>query len=285
MIQSMTGFGKHVIQLPSKKISVELKSLNSKSLDLNARMPSSYREKELELRKTIAGALKRGKVDFSLYIEFTGDETSAEVNEAAVKNYMNQLRSIADGDDIQLMEMALRMPDSLKTEREDIEPGEYEAIQRAVQEALKEIADFRSDEGSILEKDFLLRIQNLQILLGQVEQMDPDRQIEVRKRLEKAVADIQADLDENRFEQELVYYLEKYDITEEKVRLDNHLNYFATSLNSKESNGKKLGFIAQEIGREINTIGSKANYAPMQQLVVQMKDELEKIKEQMLNVL
>jgi len=285
MIQSMTGFGKHVIQLPSKKISVELKSLNSKSLDLNARMPSSYREKELELRKTIAGALKRGKVDFNLYIEFTGDETSAEVNEAAVKNYMNQLRSIADGDDIQLMEMALRMPDSLKTEREDIEPGEYEAIQHAVQEALKEIADFRSDEGSILEKDFLLRIQNLQILLGQVEQMDPDRQIEVRKRLEKAVADIQADLDENRFEQELVYYLEKYDITEEKVRLDNHLNYFATSLNSKESNGKKLGFIAQEIGREINTIGSKANYAPMQQLVVQMKDELEKIKEQMLNVL
>ncbi len=285
MIQSMTGFGKHVIQLPSKKITVELKSLNSKSLDLNARMPSAYREKELELRKTIASSLARGKVDFSLYVEFTGNETSAEVNETAVKNYMNQLRSIADGDDLRLLEMALRMPDSLKTEREDIEADEYEAIQLAVKEALKEINNFRSEEGSILEKEFLLRIQNLQILLGKVEQMDPDRQSDVRNRLEKAVSDLQADVDENRFEQELVYYLEKYDITEEKVRLDNHLNYFATTLNSKDSNGKKLGFIAQEIGREINTIGSKANYAPMQQLVVQMKDELEKIKEQMLNVL
>lgn len=285
MIQSMTGFGKYVIQLPSKKITVELKSLNSKSLDLNARMPSAYREKELEIRKNIAASLARGKVDFSLYVEFTGNETSAEVNEAAVKNYMKQLRSIADGDDLRLLEMALRMPDSLKTEREDIEADEYESIQLAVKEALKEINNFRSEEGSVLEKDFLLRIQNLQILLGKVEQMDPDRQSDVRNRLEKAVSDLQADVDENRFEQELVYYLEKYDITEEKVRLDNHLNYFATTLNSKDSNGKKLGFIAQEIGREINTIGSKANYAPMQQLVVQMKDELEKIKEQMLNVL
>ncbi len=285
MIQSMTGFGKHVIQLPSKKITVELKSLNSKSLDLNARMPSAYREKELELRKFIAASLARGKVDFSLYVEFTGNETSAEVNEMAVKNYMKQLRSIADGDDLRLLEMALRMPDSLKTEREDIEADEYESIKLAVKEALREINNFRSEEGSMLEKDFLLRIQNLQILLGKVEQMDPNRQSDVRTRLEKAVSDLQADVDENRFEQELVYYLEKYDITEEKVRLDNHLNYFATTLNSKDSNGKKLGFIAQEIGREINTIGSKANYAPMQQLVVQMKDELEKIKEQMLNVL
>lgn len=285
MIQSMTGFGKYVIQLPSKKITVELKSLNSKSLDLNARLPSAYREKELEIRKAIAVSLARGKVDFSLYVEFTGNETSAEVNEAAVKNYMKQLRSIADGDDLRLLEMALRMPDSLKTEREDIEADEYESIQLAVKEALKEINNFRSEEGSILEKDFLLRIQNLQILLGKVGQMDPDRQSDVRNRLEKAVTDLQADVDQNRFEQELVYYLEKYDITEEKVRLDNHLNYFATTLNSKDSNGKKLGFIAQEIGREINTIGSKANYAPMQQLVVQMKDELEKIKEQMLNVL
>ncbi len=285
MIQSMTGFGKHVIQLPSKKITVELKSLNSKSLDLNARMPSAYREKELELRKFIAASLDRGKVDFSLYVEFTGNETSAEVNEVAVKNYMRQLRSIADGDDLRLLEMALRMPDSLKTEREDIEADEYESIQLAVKEALKEINIFRSEEGRVLEKDFLLRIQNLQILLGKVEQMDPDRQSDVRIRLEKAISDLKTDVDENRFEQELVYYLEKYDITEEKVRLDNHLNYFATTLNSTDSNGKKLGFIAQEIGREINTIGSKANYAPMQQLVVQMKDELEKIKEQMLNVL
>ena len=285
MIQSMTGFGKHVIQLPSKKITVELKSLNSKSLDLNARMPSAYREKELEIRKTIASALVRGKVDFNLYVEFTGKETSAEVNEVAIVAYMDQLRSIADGDDLRLLEMALRMPDALKTERADIDADEYNTIGLAVKEALKEIKTFRSEEGLVLEKDFLLRIQNLQLLLGKVEQMDPDRQSDVRNRLEKAVVDLKADVDENRFEQELVYYLEKYDITEEKVRLENHLNYFATTLGSKDSNGKKLGFIAQEIGREINTIGSKANYAPMQQLVVQMKDELEKIKEQMLNVL
>ncbi|MGB7393598.1 MAG: YicC/YloC family endoribonuclease [Pricia sp.] len=285
MIQSMTGFGKHVIQLPSKKITVELKSLNSKSLDLNARMPSAYREKELELRKTIARSLARGKVDFNLYVEFTGGETSVEVNDGAVKNYMKQLRAIADGDDLRLLDMALRMPDALKTEREDIDEDEFEAIDTAVKEALEEINGFRSEEGRVLEKDFLQRIQNIQILLGKVEQMDPDRQSDVRQRLEKALADLQADVDANRFEQELIYYLEKYDITEEKVRLANHLNYFAETLNSDDSNGKKLGFISQEIGREINTIGSKANYAPMQQLVVQMKDELEKIKEQMLNVL
>ncbi|MBU2948094.1 YicC/YloC family endoribonuclease [Zobellia uliginosa] len=285
MIQSMTGFGKHVIQLPTKKITVELKSLNSKSLDLNARMPSAYREKELELRKTIASSLMRGKVDFGLYIELTSGETSTEVNEAAVKNYMKQLKAIADGDEIKLLDMALRMPDSLKTAREDIDEAEYESIKLAVQEALKDINTFRSEEGQVLENDFLERIKNLQDLLEKVKAMDPDRQSDVRERLNKAVSDLKTDLDANRFEQELIYYLEKYDITEEKVRLANHLDYFTSTLNSNDSNGKKLGFIAQEIGREINTIGSKANYAPMQQLVVQMKDELEKIKEQMLNVL
>ena len=281
----MTGFGKHVIQLPTKKITVELKSLNSKSLDLNARMPSAYREKELELRKTIASSLSRGKVDFGLYVEFTGDETSAEVNELAVKNYMNQLRSIAGGDELKLLDMALRMPDALKTEREDIDEEEFGHIQTAVSEALKEINKFRTEEGEVLERDFLMRIENLQNLLKRVETMDPDRQKEVRERLNKAVSDIKADVDANRFEQELIYYLEKYDITEEKVRLANHLKYFSETLGTSDSNGKKLGFISQEIGREINTIGSKANYSPMQQLVVQMKDELEKIKEQMLNVL
>ncbi len=285
MIQSMTGFGKHVIQLPTKKITVELKSLNSKSLDLNARMPSAYREKELELRKTIASSLSRGKVDFGLYVEFTGDETSAEVNELAVKNYMNQLRSIAGGDELKLLDMALRMPDALKTEREDIDEEEFGHIQTAVSEALKEINKFRTEEGEVLERDFLMRIENLQNLLKRVETMDPDRQKEVRERLNKAVSDIKADVDANRFEQELIYYLEKYDITEEKVRLANHLKYFSETLGTSDSNGKKLGFISQEIGREINTIGSKANYSPMQQLVVQMKDELEKIKEQLFNVL
>lgn len=285
MIQSMTGFGKHVVQLPSKKITIELKSLNSKNLDINARLPQFYREKELELRKIIAAALNRGKVDFNLYVEITGEETTAEVNTGVVKNYMEQLSEIAKGDDIKLLEMALRMPDTLKTDKDEIDEEEYKAITDALNEAVAKMVEFRNEEGKVLEEDFVARLNNLNELLEAVKTMDPERLGTVRERLEKAVADLKIELDANRFEQELIYYLEKYDITEEKVRLANHLKYFETTLNSTESNGKKLGFISQEIGREINTIGSKANYAPMQQLVVQMKDELEKIKEQMLNVL
>ena len=209
MIQSMTGFGKYVIQLPSKKITVELKSLNSKSLDLNARMPSAYREKELELRKTIADVLVRGKVDFGLYVEFTGSETAAQVNEAAVRQYMKQLNSIASGDDLRLLEMALRMPDAMKTEREDIDEEEYESIQLALTEALKEITLFRTEEGAVLENDFLQRINVLQQLLAEVIKMDPQRQGTIRERLEKAVSDLKAEVDANRFEQELIFYLEK----------------------------------------------------------------------------
>ncbi|MFT5940793.1 MAG: hypothetical protein ACI9AV_000948 [Sediminicola sp.] len=285
MIQSMTGFGKYVVQLPSKKITIEIKSLNSKSLDLNARIPSAYREKELDLRKIIASSLERGKVDFGLYMESTGNETSSVINEVVVKSYIQQLRAIAEGDDVKLLEMAVRLPDALKTERDDIDEEEYNAILEALKNALKEINIFRSEEGQVLEKDFFDRIATLNRLLEEVKDMDKDRLSMVRERLGKAVADLKTDLDSNRFEQELIYYLEKYDITEEKVRLANHLDYFVSALKSDDSNGKKLGFISQEIGREINTIGSKANYAPMQQLVVQMKDELEKIKEQMLNVL
>ncbi|AWX44721.1 UPF0701 protein YicC [Flagellimonas maritima] len=285
MIQSMTGFGKHVVQLPSKKITIELKSLNSKNLDINTRIPQSYREKELELRKMIANVLVRGKVDFGLYVEITGEETTAEVNQVVVKQYMQQLAKIASGDDLKLLEMALRMPDTMKTDKGDIDETEYESIKGAMVQALTKIIAFRNEEGEDLKKDFMTRLKNLRTLLGEVNKMDPERLDTVRERLEKAVSDLKVDLDANRFEQELIYYLEKYDITEEKVRLTNHLNYFEATLQSKDSNGKKLGFIAQEIGREINTIGSKANYAPMQQLVVQMKDELEKIKEQMLNVL
>ena len=281
----MTGFGKHVIQLPSKKITIEIKSLNSKSLDLNARIPSTYREKELELRRTIAGSLVRGKIDFSLYIENTGAETSSEVNEVVVRQYMKQLGHIVSGDEMGLLEIAMRMPDTIKTEREDNDEEEYKVIKESLEEALKEINIFRTEEGKVLETDFEARIDVLKDLLDKVAQMDPDRLLTIRERLEKAVADLKTNLDTNRFEQELIYYLEKYDITEEKVRLLNHLDYFASTLKSDDSNGKKLGFISQEIGREINTIGSKANFAPMQQLVVQMKDELEKIKEQMLNVL
>ena len=215
MIQSMTGFGKYVMQLPTKKITIEIKSLNSKSIDLNARMPSSYREKELELRKIIAASLQRGKVDFSLYLEVTGDQTSAQVNETVVKQYMKQLKAIAGGDDLKLLEMALRFPDTMKTDKEDIDEDEYAAILEALEGALAEINTFRSEEGSVLEKDFVARIAELESLLHQVIEMDPDRQSTIRERLEKAVQDVKAEVDANRFEQELIYYLEKYDITEE----------------------------------------------------------------------
>jgi len=285
MIQSMTGYGKSVVQLPTKKITVEIKSLNSKSLDLNARTPSAYREKELEIRNMLSKSLERGKVDFNLYVEVTGEETNTVINEAVVKQYMKQLGNIVNADDAELLKLAMRMPDTLKTEREEIDETEFTHILDAVNEALVAINEYRSDEGAVLLKDFVDRIENIDSLLKQVMQIDPDRMANVKERLHKAVSDLKEKVDENRFEQELIYYLEKYDITEEHVRLQNHLNYFKEAIHSDDSNGKKLGFITQEIGREINTIGSKANFAAMQQLVVQMKDELEKIKEQALNVL
>lgn len=285
MIQSMTGYGKSTIQLPTKKISIELKSLNSKNLDLNARMPSMYREKELTIRKFVASNLTRGKIDFSLYMEMTGEETSAQINEGVLKKYMNQLKNIVHANDTELLKMAIKMPDALKTERDEIDEKEWQLIDKEIKNTVLKIQKYRQEEGLALEKDFLFRIQNIATLLNQVMNVDPDRIESVRMRLEKSVTELKERVDENRFEQELIYYIEKYDITEEKVRLENHIDYFTKSLNSKDSNGKKLGFISQEIGREINTIGSKANYAPMQKLVVQMKDELEKIKEQLLNVL
>jgi len=285
MIQSMTGFGKSLTRIPNKNITVELKSLNSKNFDLNARIPSQYREKELDLRNIISGSLGRGKVDLSIYVEYTGEQTSTNVNTQVVENYMEQLRKIVNTSEIELLKMAVKMPDALKTERDEIDEEEFKAIEEAVKAALIEINDFRSDEGKALEKDLQLRISNIQDLLEQIIRIDPDRIDAVRERLRKGIEEIKEQADENRFEQEIVYYIEKFDITEEKVRLNNHLDYFQKTLNSKDSNGRKLAFISQELGREINTIGSKSNYAPMQQLVVQMKDELEKIKEQILNVL
>ncbi len=285
MIQSMTGYGKNIIQLANKKITVEIKSLNSKNLDMNARVPGAYREKELEIRNRIATSLVRGKVDFNLFVEITGEETNTKVNEAVVNQYLSQLSKVVDGDKTELLKMAVRMPDALKTEREEINEDEFGQILNAVDSALVDINSYRSSEGEALRKDFEKRISNISALLEQVIEMDPQRVTSVKERLRKAVSELKEEVDENRFEQELIYYLEKYDITEEKVRLKNHLEYFNESLSSQRSNGKKLGFISQEIGREINTIGSKANFAPMQQLVVQMKDELEKIKEQALNVL
>ena len=285
MIQSMTGYGKSVIQLPTKKISIEVKSLNSKNLDLNTRMPSLYREKELSIRKLIASKLVRGKVDFSLYMEITGEETSTQINKTVVKQYIKQLKEVVNGDETELLKMAIRLPDAVTTERDEIDEDEWSQISKEIDSSLEKIQEYRIDEGKSLEADFIARAQNISELLDQVIDMDPDRIDGVRERLTKGISEIKEKVDENRFEQELVYYIEKFDITEEKVRLKNHLDYFLKALKSDDSNGKKLGFISQEMGREINTIGSKSNYAPMQKLVVQMKDELEKIKEQLLNVL
>lgn len=285
MIQSMTGYGKSVIQLPTKKISIEIKSLNSKNLDLNTRMPSLYREKELDVRKLIALKLERGKIDFSLYMEITGEETTTQINKSVVKQYMKQLKAVVEGDEMELLKMAIRLPDAVTTERDEIDEDEWSQIAKEIDSSLEKIHQYRLDEGKTLESDFFVRIQNISDLLDKVVAMDPERIEGVRERLEKGVADLKEKVDQNRFEQELIYYIEKFDITEEKVRLKNHLDYFLKALKSDDSNGKKLGFIGQEIGREINTIGSKSNFAPMQKLVVQMKDELEKIKEQLLNVL
>ena len=286
MIHSMTGFGKASLQLPTKKITVEIKSLNSKGLDLNTRMPSVFREMELGLRNQISQRLERGKVDFSLYVEVTGEETTSKINVPIVKGYINQMKAvIPTADETELMKMAVRMPDALKTERDEIDENEWKQIQTVIDEALENIANFRKDEGASLEKEFQLRITNINSLMNEAVSYDAERVETVKTRLRTALDELKVNVDENRFEQELIFYLEKYDITEEKVRLGNHLNYFLETLNGTEANGRKLGFITQEMGREINTMGSKSNHTEMQKLVVMMKDELEKIKEQVLNVL
>ena len=288
MIQSMTGYGKAVLQLSTKKVTIEIKSLNSKNLDLNVRIPSYYKEKELNVRKKLAKKLVRGKVDFSIFVEMTADETSTTINNGVVNQYMQQLRNVVQSgtsEDLELLKMAISMPDALKTEREELDEEDWNLIDEKIEEALTKIVQYRIDEAKSLEIDFKERIANIKKYLEEVNALDNDRIENVKARLKKAIDDLRVETDENRFEQELIYYLEKLDINEEKVRLANHLDYFLQTLASEESNGKKLGFIIQEMGREINTTGSKANFAPMQKAVIQMKNELEQIKEQILNVL
>jgi len=282
----MTGFGKASLQLANKKITVEVKSLNSKGLDLNVRMPSIYRELELGLRNQISLALERGKIDFSIFVESTAEQTSTKVNVPILRAYIAQLREVnPNADETELMKMAIRMPDALKTERDEIDENDWTEIQGVINEALENIREFRVSEGVALEKEFLHRIANIMTMMNATVALDSERITTVKTRLQAAIEELKVTLDENRFEQELIFYLEKYDITEEKVRLENHLNYFIETLAGNEANGRKLGFIIQEMGREINTMGSKSNHSQMQKLVVQMKDELEKIKEQVLNVL
>jgi len=283
MIQSMTGYGKAEVQLENKKVTIEIRSLNSKNLDINARFPTLYKEKEMEVRKWLSGELLRGKIDLVIFAETTGEETYTRINKGVVESYLEQLEGIRKEADI--LSIAMRLPDVLKTEREELDEEEWQKIEGGITEAIKQLNAFRSSEGNELKRDFEHRVAVLEEKLEEVVSIDPERLDAVRARLDKAIQDLKSDVDENRFEQELIYYLEKLDITEEKVRLNKHLSYFLYSLNEKDSNGKKLGFISQEMGREINTIGSKANFAPMQKVVVEMKDELEKIKEQLLNVL
>lgn len=285
MIQSMTGFGKATKQLPSKKITVEIRSLNSKGLDLSVRMPGIYKEMELGLRKELGEQLKRGKIEMSLYVESTSEEGTAKINKGVVAMYMQQLRDLSDGADIDFLNMAVKMPDAFKTDREELNEQEWEQIYAVIEEAIQNIINFRTDEGVSLENEFSLRIENIRSLMNQAIALAPERIALVKEKLKSAIEDLKVTIDENRFEQELIYYLEKLDVTEEHVRLNNHLNYFLETIAGNDDNGRKLGFISQEIGREINTLGSKSNHAEMQKLVVQMKDELEKIKEQVLNVL
>ena len=291
MIQSMTGYGKTVVAYKGKKINVEVKSLNSKQLDLTTRIAPLYREKEMEIRQQIAGQVVRGKVEFAIWIEKDAAVEAAPVNTLLMENYLQQLKSfavqhgVAEGMD--WMQLLVRMPDVLtKTEAEVLEDKEWQAVRQGIDDALQALVDFRTQEGAALERKFAEKIGNIERLMGEIEPYETSRVEKIRQRIVDGLKQIPgAEYDKNRLEQELIYYIEKLDISEEKQRLSNHLRYFRETMADQPGQGKKLGFIAQEMGREINTTGSKSNQAEMQNIVVKMKDELEQIKEQVLNAL
>ena len=290
MIQSMTGYGKTVVAYKGKKINVEIKSLNSKQLDLTTRIAPLYREKEMEIRQLIAEQLQRGKVEFAIWIEKDASTEAAPVNTALMDSYYRQLKGFAEEHDmtgIDWMQTLTRMPDVLtKTEVEVLDNEEWQAARQGVCEAVQALVDFRKQEGAALEKKFAEKIDNIERLLAEIEPFEKSRVEKIRQRIVDGLQQIPGvDYDKNRLEQELIYYIEKLDISEEKQRLTNHLKYFRETMRDGHGQGKKLGFIAQEMGREINTTGSKSNQAEMQNIVVQMKDELEQIKEQVLNAL
>ena len=291
MIKSMTGFGKAECELATRKISIEIKSLNSKTLDIYTKIPGIYRQKELEIRNEISRTLQRGKIEFILYYEYTDESKATTVNKAVVKNYINQLKSISDELDLkssdQLLQIAMRLPDTLNIEREEIDESDWAKIQAAIAQAMENVENFRTQEGKHLEEDFISRIEIIEKYKNEITPFEEARTLKIKEKIKESLRKTidEKDIDKNRLEQEIIYYLEKLDITEEKVRLTNHCKYFKEVLNDPEPSGKKLGFITQEIGREINTIGSKANDYDIQKIVVLMKDELEKIKEQGLNIL
>lgn len=290
MLTSMTGFGKASGTYADKKITVELKSLNSKQFDLTVKIPQLYREKELTLRAMLAEQLGRGKVDLTIYTEEADGDKKVSINQNLALSYLDELKTLSSKSGLALSSDVLRtvlnMPDVLQSEKSELDEEEWTAVEDIIKDASAQLQNFRKDEGARLEKDIQERIENIESLRKEVEPHLPDRLKGVRERIEKNIQDL---LDEdqgekNRLEQEIIYYLEKLDITEEHVRLKGHCEYFIETIQNKEMAGKKLAFISQEIGREINTMGSKANYVPIQKLVVQMKDELEKIKEQLLNI-
>jgi len=291
MIKSMTGYGKAVAEIPGKKISIEIKSLNSKSLDISTRLPWLYKEKEADIRAIINQKLDRGKIDFTINSDVIDNDIVPLFNKEVVKGYFNQLKGIADelGIDTneQLLPVILKLPDAMKTEKPDLSENEWLMVKTKIEEAIASLDLFRTEEGRSLEKDLKKSVTNILKLLDEVVIFEEERIENIRGKLRKALTDMELNesIDENRFEQELIYYLEKLDINEEKVRLKKHCEYLIEKIESTPPNGKILGFIAQEIGREINTLGSKANDASIQKIVVMMKDELEKIKEQSLNVL
>ena len=291
MIQSMTGYGKATVTFGDKKINVEIKSLNSKAMDLSTRIAPLYREKEMEIRNMITKELERGKVDFSIWIEKDATSSATPINAALVENYYNQIKAISENTNIPLptdwFYTLLRMPDVLtRVDIQELDEAEWAVSCSAIKEAIENLKDFRKQEGLALEKKFNEKVDNIEKLLKSIEPFENERVIKIREKITDALEkQISVDYDKNRLEQELIYYIEKLDINEEKQRLANHLNYFRETMNNGHGQGKKLGFIAQEMGREINTTGSKSNNAEMQNIVVQMKDELEQIKEQVLNVM
>lgn len=291
MIQSMTGYGKSSIVFAKKKIYVEIKSLNSKTLDLQTRIAALYREKEMEIRQMIAASLERGKVDFSLWVEKDETQMATPINGAILENYYNQILTLSREKNIPLPQdwfyTLLRMPDVMtKAEVEELSDEEWSVVRQGVQNAIQQLVDFRKQEGEALYKKFSEKIDNIEALLKSIEPFEQSRVTKIRERITEALEKtISVDYDKNRLEQELIYYIEKLDINEEKQRLANHLKYFRETMTDGHGQGKKLGFIAQEMGREINTTGSKSNQAEMQNIVVKMKDELEQIKEQVLNVM
>ncbi|MBS7333043.1 MAG: YicC family protein [Weeksellaceae bacterium] len=282
----MTGYGKSVLELPEKKITIEVRSLNSKTLDLNTRIPSFYREKELEVRNIISEKIQRGKVDFAMQVELNPAARTQKLNYDLIKQYITDFKQITpEISDADLLPVVMRMPDVMSYSQDDLSEDEWSSIRTTILEAIEALNQYRIDEGNVLKKELVGYVENILNLLSQVEPFEGERINTIKERFGKKLEDLKVEIDQNRYEQEMIYFLEKLDITEEKVRLKNNCEYFIQQLNEDGSNGKKLGFISQEIGREINTLGSKSNHAEMQKIVVQMKDELEKIKEQSLNVL